>query len=135
MNDKIDNSASLTINQLEKALKTLAEVVLKQDRNDGILVDATIQRFEYTVELYWKTLKKLLFSLGIEANSPKDTLIKAYAAKLIDDEEIWLAMMRDRNQTSHIYQESVADQIYTNIISKYFDVMQNNFKIIKQQSK
>jgi nucleotidyltransferase substrate binding protein (TIGR01987 family) len=65
--------------------------------------DAAIQRFEFTIELFWKILKKVLFHEKIESTTPRDTLSKAYQYKLIDDEEVWLAMLDDRNNASHAY--------------------------------
>ena len=46
---------------LGKALKKLREAcdkAEKQDKEMEIYRDATIQRFEFTVELFWKSLKK-----------------------------------------------------------------------------
>lgn len=53
-------------------------------------VDASIQRFEFTVELFWKLLKRSIISLGREVNFPKEVLQEAYLSKMIEDEKIWL---------------------------------------------
>jgi predicted nucleotidyltransferase len=45
---------------------------------------------------------------------------------IIDDEEIWLTMLKDRNQTSHTYEEELATQIYHHI-QTYYPVMQKTY--------
>ena len=77
--------------------------------------DAVIQRFEFTVELFWKILKKFLNYEKIEVNTPREVLKKSYAARMIDEEEKWLKMMNDRNLTSHTYKEDIAEEIFHRI--------------------
>lgn len=51
---------------------------------------------------------------GVEVVYPKDVIKKAYAGKLIDNEER-LAMLYDRNISSHTYNQDLADEIYARI--------------------
>jgi len=44
---------------------------------------------------------------------------EAYARKIITDEESWLLMMKDRNLTSHVYQEELFIEIANRIMSRY----------------
>jgi hypothetical protein len=46
---------------LERALSRLEEA-LGVDRKNSLMMDGTIYRFEFTVETYWKMLKRLLLS-------------------------------------------------------------------------
>jgi len=57
----------------------------------------------------------------IGLNSPKPVLREAYAAGLLKSEELWLAMLQDRNSTAHIYSEQVAVQICRRIQERYID--------------
>lgn len=110
--------------RFEKALKRL-KIALSQsiDEND-LVIDGTIQRFEFTFELFWKAVKKLLFEeFGIDTNAPRKALEAAYQNNLIQNEEVWIAMLRDRNLTSHTYKEDLAIEIYHNIKNQYFDVL------------
>ena len=60
-------------------------------------IDASIQRFEFCIELAWKTLRGILLrDHGIEVASPKPALQEAFRVGLIDDETQWLSMLRDR---------------------------------------
>lgn len=101
--------------KLSNALKRLEEVIKDPIDAHKAIVDATIQRFEFTFELFWKWLRRIICERGIEVNFPKDVLREAYKAKMIDDEEIWLKMLRDRNLTSHTYNEDLAMSIYKDI--------------------
>ena len=106
----------LVFDQLENALSSLEEAVNTPLSANKFEIDTTIHRFEYTIELFWKALKKkLLDDYGIEVNGPKPVLQQAYTNKLINDEAIWLNMLMDRNLTSHSYKKALAHQIYNNI--------------------
>ena len=48
-----------SIINLEKAISRLEEAVNEPQVNDFV-IDATIQRFEFVIELFWKTLKRLM---------------------------------------------------------------------------
>ena len=51
--------------------------------------------------------------------SPREIIQQAYISKVIDDGEIWIQMMLDRNSLSHLYDEEKSRIIYDNIRSKY----------------
>lgn len=104
------------------AMSRLKEGVQKWDEADDLARDGLIQRFEFTFELAWKTLKTCFEEEGlIGLNSPKTVLREAYAAGLLKSEELWLAMLQDRNSTAHIYSEQVAVQICRRIQERYLD--------------
>jgi nucleotidyltransferase substrate binding protein (TIGR01987 family) len=119
--------------RVEKALKALNVALLKPIDADDLYLDATIQRFEFSIELFWKLLKLLLASKGVDVVYPKDVLRESFAGKLIDDEQMWLAMLRDRNLTSHTYNEELAITIYANI-KKYYPLMATTVKHLKTVS-
>lgn len=112
MNEQTKNS----FEQLDKVLKQLELVVQEPVNKNRTQIDATIHRFEFCIELFWKSLKKKLFAeYRIEANSPKNVLQHVYALKLIDHEDTWVRMLDDRNLTSHTYKQALADEIYERI--------------------
>ena len=104
-------NAQLNINPLENVLTRLNES-LQFDLSQPLVVDACIQRFEFCIELTWKTLKKSLAIEGIEANTPRECIQQAYSIHWINDESEWLSMLKDRNLTSHTYKEDLALEIY-----------------------
>lgn len=105
----------IKLDKFRKALLALDTIYNKPMESDRSNIDATIQRFEFTFEICWKTLKNFFFDQGIEVSYPKDVIKQAYADKIIDDEILWLQMLKDRNLTSHTYDEALADEIFENI--------------------
>lgn len=104
-----------SFDSLGNALTRLEEVLKEPLDDANIVMDATIQRFEFSFELFWKTLKRALLVVGVETKSPRETLKKAFQLGWIDDEELWLKMMYDRNAASHVYDEDKAREIYNNV--------------------
>jgi nucleotidyltransferase substrate binding protein (TIGR01987 family) len=120
-----------SLNNLGKALKRLKEALDEAPAN-SLYIDGTIQRFEFCIELFWKTLKRLLYSEGIEATTPKECLKKAYEVRWVENEAVWLQMLRDRNETSHVYNEDMAKQIYDRIRENY-PVMEQTYLFLFQR--
>lgn len=79
----------LIFDQLNNALKKLEEVAILPLGPQKFEIDLTIHRFEFTIELFWKALrKKLADEYGVNVNSPKPVLQKAFINALIENEEI-----------------------------------------------
>ena len=96
---------------LRKATDRFAEAL--QEPETSIVMDATIQRFEFTYELMWKTLKIFLEDIhGIRAISPRLVFKEAYALSIIEQEDLFLEMIQSRNLLSYTYNEEQAEQIY-----------------------
>lgn len=97
----------------QRALNTLKEIV--KEPFSIIIRDASIQRFEYTFEAFWKFIREYLKEKeGIVANSPKAVFKEIFSLGFADEEEtVELQEMTDkRNDTSHTYKEAVAQSIY-----------------------
>lgn len=75
----------------------------------------TIQYFEFTYELSWKTLKRILNNRGKDLNSPKPIFREAALEKLIDDPELWFDFAKDRNETVHTYNKLIANSIFNDL--------------------
>ena len=103
---------------LARANQRLAEATALGADNP-VIVDGVIQRFEFALELTWKTLKRALAMEGIEASTPREVLTQAARAGWLPDEAPWLGMLKDRNLTSHIYDEATARAIYDRIRERY----------------
>lgn len=67
-----------------------------------------IQAFEITFELSWKVMKDYMIYAGIELIelSPRKIIKEAFAAGLIKDGERWIQMLKNRNLTTHTYDET-----------------------------
>jgi nucleotidyltransferase substrate binding protein (TIGR01987 family) len=102
--------------QTERALASLQELVPSylEDKENIILRDAMIQRFEYSTEAFWKYLKAyLLTEHNLSANSPREVIRTGLKASLYKEEisRELLQMLDDRNLTSHTYVEELAESI------------------------
>lgn len=111
-----------TIQKFIKAHKRLRDV-LAQPYNEFIR-DSAIQRFEFTFELFWKILRLYALRDGVEVNSPRSSIREAFRLHLIDEENLYLAMLESRNMASHTYEEEIADEIYKQLL-KYSVEMEN----------
>lgn len=90
--------------------------------------EGIIQRFEYTYELAWKTMKDYLQDNGItilNEITPRNIIKEAYAAKIIDDGQVWIDMMLHRNILSHTYDFSKFQEVLKAIHERYFDAIDN----------
>ncbi len=120
------------LSNFENALTRLKEGLAKYDEVNDLSRDGVIQRFEFTFELAWKTLKAVFEDEGLTGlNSPKTVLREASAAELIRDDELWLAMLSDRNSTTHIYSEQTAIKICHDIEERYVIALGELLKQIK----
>ena len=98
---------SVSTVEFSKAVKRFEEAVL-QDKNDFIR-DSVIQRFEFSVELAWKTTKKVM---GTSTSAPKDVVREMAQGGYIKDVNRWLQAIDMRNLSSHTYKEDLAEQVY-----------------------
>jgi nucleotidyltransferase substrate binding protein (TIGR01987 family) len=111
-------------NNFSKAFNQLAEAVeLRSQRELSKLeMQGLVQGFEYTHELAWKTLKDFLEEHGgiKKIYGSKDATREAFKAELIEDGEIWMDMIKSRNQTTHTYDEETVLEIVNDVTKKYF---------------
>jgi nucleotidyltransferase substrate binding protein (TIGR01987 family) len=93
----------------ERAFRFLQSELVERPLDDfsDLEQQGLVQRFEFSFELAWKTMKDFLESSGIQINlvTPKAVIKEAFAAKIIDDGQIWIDMMLDRNLLSHTYDQ------------------------------
>ena len=104
----------------ERAFLQLKAAVEKVESLDDLAKEGLVQRFEYTYELAWKTLKDFLESKGEQEKYQRDILKKAFALELINDGEIWLEMLEKRNEMAHTYDHETFIEVVDLIINKYF---------------
>lgn len=85
-------------------------------------------------ELGWKVLKELLRYEGANqaaTGSPREIIKTAYAYYDFMDESVWLGMLRDRNDTTHIYNEEAARQLVNKVLDNYI----HEFQVLEMKIK
>lgn len=113
-------ASTFSVEELSKAISTLdealefAEATKNNPTQFKIARDASIQRFEYCIELSWKVSMK---KLGSQTKFPKQAVREMARADLISSAETWLDFIEARNNTNHSYDEDVARSVFTQILS------------------
>ena len=99
------------IEQFQKALSRLKEVLAMETTD--VVRDSAIQRFEFTLDLSWKALKAYLQeSKGIICASPKECFREGYKQGIIGYDEEWIDIVDMRNETTHMYNEKMAQGVF-----------------------
>lgn len=108
-----------------KAFTQLKKFIDKKNLNE-LEEQGLIKSFEYTYELAWNTLKDYFEYQGNNhLNGSRDAINEAFKNGIITDGENWMNMFKDRNLTSHTYNESTAKEIVSNIFVNYFKLFTN----------
>lgn len=110
------------LSNFDKALARLgAAVQLAHERPlSDLEKQGLIQAFEFTHELAWNVMKDYLAWQGSSGISgSRDASREFFNRGLIEDGEGWLEMIVSRNQTSHTYNEDVANAIAERILTTY----------------
>lgn len=125
------------LQDFESALQRLEEAVNKTEQNRGkeeytFFRDSTIQRFEFTLEIAWKSIKQFLLEQdGVECRSPKACMREFFTAGYLDEAQVslLLQMIDDRNLATHTYHESLADDIFSHI-SDYLALLKHIYGLM-----
>ncbi|MGN1116297.1 MAG: HI0074 family nucleotidyltransferase substrate-binding subunit [Candidatus Ornithomonoglobus sp.] len=127
---EIMNKFQIKLNNYTNALARLHESIEDSGKYDNLTFrDGVIQRFEFTAELAWKTIREYLLSENVsDINTPKAVMREAFSADVINDEQGWIQILNDRNTTSHIYDEEDAAEIYERIISVHITLFDELLK-------
>ena len=106
----------IALAQLEQAVKLGSSRTLSDLEKQGL-----IQAFEFTHELAWNLLKDYFDYQGTTGiTGSRDATREAFNKGLVSDGDIWMEMIKSRNQTSHTYNRKVADDIVKKVLSEYF---------------
>ncbi|HKK33739.1 MAG TPA: nucleotidyltransferase substrate binding protein [Desulfomicrobiaceae bacterium] len=122
-----------------KALQQLTyavELAEKRELTD-LEKQGLIQGFEFTHELAWKVLKDFLENQGISnLIGSKDAVRSAFKNGLIENGDVWMTMILDRNRTSHTYDLEISEEIAARILANYypeFQKMAKRFNILQEE--
>jgi nucleotidyltransferase substrate binding protein (TIGR01987 family) len=101
----------ISLKPLQEALASLKKAL--DQPKDEFIRDSVIQRFEYTFEFCWKTLKRYFeWNQKLSESNVKNILREAGKQGIISSVEEWFEFLEARNQTSHTYNENKAEATY-----------------------
>lgn len=101
----------ITLDNYKKALKTLDEAMAMPPSNQ-LERDGAIQRFEYCLEISWKSAKKVLEFHEHQTDTPRNIFRDLAKIGWINNPEEWIEFLEARNKTSHIYHDNIAEEIF-----------------------
>jgi nucleotidyltransferase substrate binding protein (TIGR01987 family) len=120
---------------LTKALSRLHEALhgIAQEPKNHLYQIALIGAFQFTFELSWKTLKDYLIYNGVEVSLPREVIKQAFHHRLIEDGQIWIDMLEDRNLMAHVYQEQAALAAGKSIRERYAPAIEKAYKDLQKK--
>lgn len=110
-----------------KALNNLQTIRNVEEPYDILTMTGGVALFEICFEQAWKAMKDILTDHGYGAaqtGSPKQILKLAYSARMVQDEEKWLAMLASRNEVSHSYNEEIALGLMRTVKADYIGMFE-----------
>jgi len=101
-------------------LKSAVELATSRELSD-LEKQGMIQGFEFTFELAWNVMKDYLEEEGITGIiGSKGAIRHAFNRGLIEDGQIWMDMLDDRNLAAHLYDKETANDLAVSIIDNYY---------------
>lgn len=101
---------------------SVLETASSQDLDNEFVQGGIINKFSMQFELGWKLMKVLVGWEGDPVSatgSPRDIIKAAYQYYDFMNEDVWLDMLRDRNNVAHVYDETAARRLVADIIECY----------------
>jgi len=129
------------VEKLRQAVKYIKDKFDKEEKDidqaasvlDEVLKEGLIQRFEYTHELAWNVMKDYAEYQGnANIRGSRDATREAFKTKLLSNGEVWMDMIKSRNETSHTYNEETADEIFLKIIDDYYPAFDEFTKTMEE---
>ena len=98
--------------------------------------EGLIQRFEYSYELAWKTMKDYLEEHGTNINpvTPRNVIKEAFSANIITDGQVWVDMLLHRNLLSHTYDFSKFQEVLDAVVKRYLAVQEQVARMVSDET-
>lgn len=119
-----------------------ALVLLRDALEDGpgslnqLEKEGAIQRFEFSFELAWKTLKDYMEQDGFvfATITPRQVLKDAFAAKILKVGQVWIDMLDHRNLLSHTYDMARFEEAVNAIHERYLDALGQLHEFLSEEA-
>ena len=111
----------LALSRLDEGVSLARQRPLSDLEKQGL-----IQAFEFTHELAWNVMKDYFAYQGNDSiMGSRDAVRESFDKGLLDVGEGWMEMITSRNQSSHTYNQKVADAIVERILESYFPLFES----------
>jgi len=116
----------------EKAFNSCKEALNKSNPNE-LERNGIVQRFEFTIELCWNTLKDYMEAEGFQFKpTPKETIRQAFKSGLIEDAQLLIDALDIRNELSHDYNGEKFKKSEVEIRNRIFPAIENVYLFLKK---
>jgi nucleotidyltransferase substrate binding protein (TIGR01987 family) len=127
VSNNLDIRWAQRLSHFERALDRLKDALRNgPDALSLLEKEGVVQRFEYTLELAWKTVKDYLEASGwvFATVTPRQVLKDAFDSKIVADGQVWTDMLNHRNLLSHTYDSAVFEEAVDAVAKRYLPAMQ-----------
>jgi nucleotidyltransferase substrate binding protein (TIGR01987 family) len=121
------------LSNFEKALDRLQDALKDGTGKLSLLEkEGVVQRFEYSLELAWKTARDYLEGTGaiIDPITPRQVVKDSVDAKIIKDGQVWIDMLNHRNLLSHTYDSAMFEDAVEAISDRYLPSLEIFRKVL-----
>lgn len=131
--EKMDIRWKQRFANFQRAYQRLHEAMSEKELNE-LERNGLVQRFEFTLELAWKTTKDFLEEKGFSFKpSPKDTFRQAQAAEYITYSQALIDGLDLRNELSHDYDGEKFARSEEQLRSETFPALTSLYHFFLQQ--
>ena len=116
----------------DRAYTVLARHINNPELNE-IEMAGIIQFFEMAFELAWKVMKDYLENQGYDVKGPRDAIKLSFKIGMIQDGELWLKALEERNLSVHTYDEVLAKNMINNIKIHYFPMLSKMYETFQNE--
>ncbi len=98
-----------------------------EDTKEAVIKQGVLSQLEITYDTSWKLMKWILSKEGVvsaESGSPKAILSLAYQYGIINEEETWIELHRDRNRLAHEYSINNILDIFDKVFTRYLPILE-----------
>lgn len=109
------------------AFHNLKDIYDYNEPYTNVEMSGLVALFEICFEQAWKAMKEILEQQGFaeeRTGSPKIVLKTAYSARMIGDEDLWMAALNARNNVAHSYNKEIALDIINQTKEKFYQMFE-----------
>lgn len=124
------------LDNFSKCLQILKEADYEFANNNEIYRTGVIGQFNLSFELAWKALQEVLREHGVHEaaiGSPREILQLGYKIGFLDDDTVWLTMLKKRNTSVHIYNEEDVEEFLLLIRGSFVPALSALEKVLREK--
>ena len=120
----MEQSCIVRFDEFKRELNELERGRTLNYEEESFILKGIVKSFEVIFDLSWKSMKDIIRDyfgvVGYATGSPRENIEQAFKMGLIDDNETWISMLRDRNLLTHDYDGTLLKSKIEKIINQYY---------------